>query len=142
MRTIVTKNFEETRELGVELAAQLRGGEIITLEGELGAGKTTFMQGFAKGLGITKNILSPTFIIMRSYAVPDDKKIKMLYHVDLYRIEEEKDIQELGLIDVMGNPDTIVAIEWPEKMGDILPKDTIHIKLEYRGENERKITIH
>lgn len=141
MKTIISKNYKETRNAGFEFAKQLVGGEVILLKGELGAGKTTFMQGFAKGLGITKNIISPTFIIMRSYELSEAIKVRTLYHADLYRIEDEKDIYDIGLLDVMGDDASIVAIEWPEKMGSLLPKDHIRIHIEYKGEHERTITI-
>ncbi len=141
MKTIVSKNFEQTKKIGFTIAKDLHGGEVITLEGELGAGKTTFMQGLAKGLGVTKNIISPTFIIMRSYELPKGTQKKMLYHVDLYRIEDEKDIYDIGLPDIMGDPENIVAIEWPEKMGSLLPEKRKKIIIEYCGENERRITM-
>jgi len=137
---IITTSFEDTRQVGFQFAKSLKGGEVITLTGDLGAGKTTFMQGLARGLGITKNILSPTFIIMRSYEIPNaDLKAKKLYHVDLYRIETEKDIQGIGLEELLGDPDAIVAIEWPEKLQNVLPEDKIDIVLDYIDENKRQI---
>lgn len=141
-KKIITKSFEETRQIGFEFSKTLKGGEVLTLHGDLGAGKTTFMQGLARGLGITRNILSPTFIIMRSYdithAMYDGKK---LYHVDLYRIQNEKDIDAIGLPELMGDPDAIVAIEWPEKITNVLPEKKIEIFLEYIDENRRQIIL-
>jgi tRNA threonylcarbamoyladenosine biosynthesis protein TsaE len=146
----VTKTFEETRSLGAELAKTLRGGEVIALHGDLGAGKTTFMQGFAHGLSIKKNVISPTFIIMRSYklsSLSDPSKglrqaqAKNLYHLDLYRIETEAEAIDLGVTDLMGQPENIVAIEWPEKIENLLPEKTIHIYFEYIEENKRSIRI-
>src|SRR3989337_2657138 len=93
MRHVITESFEATQKLGKEFAQSLKKGAVIALHGDLGSGKTTFVQGFAKGLGIEKNIISPTFIIMRTYNVG----IKNFYHVDLYRIESEKDVEGLGL---------------------------------------------
>lgn len=138
MKTHKTNSFEMTRKVGADFAKQLHGGEVLLLRGELGAGKTTFMQGLATGLGIAKNILSPTFIIMRSYPLSSHKT---LYHVDLYRMENESDIRALGLLELLHDPDSIVAIEWPEKMGELLPKNSIAITIAYAGENEREITI-
>lgn len=141
MEKIITNNFEETRKAGYEYAKNLRGGEVLLLYGELGAGKTTFMQGLAKGLGVTRNILSPTFIIMRTYQLSARKAEKTLYHVDLYRIESEKEVIDLGLVELMGDQDTIVAIEWPEKLGSLLPDKKREIFFEYNGEDQRTITL-
>lgn len=138
----ITNNFTQTQQVGIDLASQLHGGEVLCLSGDLGFGKTTFIQGLAKGLGITKRILSPTFIIMRTYEMQQaERNIRMFYHVDLYRMETAHDIEGLGLFDVLGKPDTIVAIEWPEKLGKVLPKKRIDIKFAYLTEEKRKITI-
>lgn len=141
MEKLITNNFEETRQAGYEYAKNLHGGEVLLLYGELGAGKTTFMQGLAKGLGVTRNILSPTFIIMRTYQLSSKKDERTLYHVDLYRIESEKEVIDLGLVELMGDQDTIVAIEWPEKLGSLLPEKKKEIFFEYNGEDQRTITI-
>ncbi|CAN5318050.1 hypothetical protein BH10PAT1_BH10PAT1_3980 [soil metagenome] len=103
--------------------------------GELGAGKTTFIQGLAKGLGIKNKITSPTFILMRTY--------DRFSHLDLYRLEGdiENEVRNLGLFDIMGKENNIVAIEWAEKIKNVLPKETVWINFENMNENERKITI-
>jgi len=130
---VFTKSARETQKLGEKLAADLSGGGIICLYGELGSGKTTFIQGLARGLGIKKRVLSPTFIMMRQYG--------NFFHVDLYRIEDEKDIEGLGLSEIWSDPGNLIAIEWPEKIEKILPKKRIEIRFEYTNENERKIII-
>ncbi len=140
MKKIITKSFKETQQLGLELAKALKGGEVLALHGDLGSGKTTFMQGLAKGLGIKRNIISPTFIIMRTYEVADSP-IQNLFHVDLYRIASEKDVEGLGLLELIGERENIVAIEWPEKIESILPKDRIDIYFEYLEDDERSITF-
>src|SRR5689334_12985517 len=117
--SIITNDFEETQMLGEELAKKIQGN-ILALHGDLGAGKTTFLQGFAKGLGIKKQIISPTFIIMRTYEIAGDDRFKQFYHVDLYRIESEHDVEGLGLLEIMKDPENIVAIEWPEKIENLL----------------------
>src|SRR5664279_132953 len=122
-KVVITNSFEETQQLGNSFAAQLKGGEVLALYGDLGSGKTTFMQGLAKGLGVIKTIISPTFIIMRTY----DTGSMKLYHVDLYRIENEKDVNGLGLFELMEDPENIVAIEWPDKIENLLPEKTIAI---------------
>jgi tRNA threonylcarbamoyladenosine biosynthesis protein TsaE len=128
--------------LGEKIANQLKGGEVLALSGELGSGKTTFLQGLAKGLGIKERILSPTFIMMRQYSVTDHRsRITDFYHVDLYRVESEKDIEGLGLEEIWGDPENIVTIEWAEKIKNILLKKRMEIFFEYLEENERRITV-
>jgi len=140
MQKIITNNFEETQKLGEDFARDLRGGEVICLYGDLGSGKTTFVQGLARGLGIEKRIISPTFIIMRTYEI-NDAKVKNFYHVDLYRIETEKDVEGLGLIELMGDPEDIVVIEWPEKIENLLPQERKDIVFKYLDEDQREIVI-
>ena len=143
-KIVITKSFEETRTLGENFAKTLKGGEVLALYGNLGSGKTTFMQGLARGLGVTRNIISPTFIIMRTYevgAIHNESRITNLYHVDLYRIENEKDVEGLGLLELLKDPQNIVAIEWPEKIAKILPEDTKAIHFEYVEEDRRKVAF-
>lgn len=150
----ITNSFEETQRLGEKFAKDIlkrhpSGVVLIALHGELGSGKTTFVQGLAKGLGITRIIISPTFIIIRSYKIKYKKlnikntykKLEMFYHIDLYRIKNEKDIEGLGIDEIINNPENIVAIEWAEKMGRFLPSKTIHIRFACLSENKRRITI-
>ncbi|HSA83635.1 MAG TPA: tRNA (adenosine(37)-N6)-threonylcarbamoyltransferase complex ATPase subunit type 1 TsaE [Patescibacteria group bacterium] len=148
---MITNSFEETQQAGFDFAQTLKGGDLVCLRGDLGSGKTTFVQGLAKGLGIEKKIISPTFIIMRIYDVGiknpsksagrQEARIKSFYHVDLYRIESEKDVEGLGLIDIINDKENIVVIEWPEKIEDRLPKDRKNIFFTYIDENERNIII-
>ena len=141
---ITTKSSEETQTFAEQFASRLKGGDIILLYGNLGAGKTTFVQGLAKGVGITHRIISPTFIVLRTYEISVKRKalsVKYFYHVDLYRLEKEKEIEDIGLIDLMGKPDNIVIIEWPEKLGTLLPKNAWKISFETKRENERLIRI-
>lgn len=115
------------------------------LIGELGAGKTTFVQGFAEGLSIEGRIISPTFIIMRKYEVPKNgvKRFDSFYHVDLYRIEEDayEEVKNLGVEDIWGKPGNIVFVEWAEKIADIIPDDSYEIDFEILDDTERRITI-
>jgi tRNA threonylcarbamoyladenosine biosynthesis protein TsaE len=135
---IITKNAEDTKELGRKIGASLKGGEIFALTGNLGAGKTTFMQGFSEGLGYTGRLTSPTFILMRQYPLNE----KTLYHLDLYRFEKnlEEEIDNLGVIDLWGRNENIMVIEWAEKIKDLLPEETRWIEFEILGDTERKIT--
>jgi tRNA threonylcarbamoyladenosine biosynthesis protein TsaE len=140
MKRIITDNFASTQKLGQEFAESLNGGSVIALHGNLGSGKTTFVQGLAKGLGIEKNIISPTFIIMRTYDV-DIKNVKKFYHVDLYRIESEHDVEGLGLLELINDPENIIVIEWPDKIEHLLPEKRIDIYFEYLQDDKRKVSI-
>ncbi|MBI2074353.1 MAG: tRNA (adenosine(37)-N6)-threonylcarbamoyltransferase complex ATPase subunit type 1 TsaE [Candidatus Levybacteria bacterium] len=157
-KTFITHNFEETQKVAEEFAKKLKGGEVIALHGELGAGKTTFVQGLAKGLGIERRIISPTFIIVRTYKINiknqklnikntrfaarrANKKSKMFYHIDLYRIESEKDLEGLGVREILNDQNSIVAIEWAEKLGKLLPKKRVDIYFDYISESKRRIII-
>ncbi len=137
-----TNKFSETQELGFNLGKNLKSGSTLALYGNLGSGKTTFVQGFAKGLGIKSKIISPTFIIVRKYDIrikKQESRIKNFYHIDLYRIESEKDVEGLGLKEILNDKSNIVAIEWPEKIEKILPKKRINLYFEYLGDNKREI---
>ncbi len=139
---IVTNSFLETQKLGEKIGSDLKTGAILALFGDLGSGKTTFAQGLAKGLGIERRIISPTFIIIRKYQISNfQSPISNFYHIDLYRIEEEKDIESLGLEEILNNSQNIVAIEWAEKLGELLPEKRIDVHFEYLSENKRRITI-
>ncbi len=136
----ITQAASETQELGRKIGSNLKGGEILALTGDLGSGKTTFIQGLAEGLGAKTRIISPTFILMRTYELPEEKAF---YHIDLYRIEHnlESEIENLGIPDIWGKKDNIVAIEWAEKIKDLLPKSVTWIKFEDLGEEKRKIVV-
>lgn len=138
---IITKSAEDTRKVASDVAKTLHGGEVIALYGDLGSGKTTFTQGMAKGLGVKGRIISPTFVIMRRHKVSIKYQvlsIKYLYHVDLYRVEDEKGLVGLGLDEIINNPQNIIAIEWAERMGRMLSKKRIDIWFEYIDEGKRR----
>ena len=138
----ITKSARETQDVGQKVAADLtkKTPTVIALSGDLGSGKTTFVQGFVRSLGINKKIISPTFILMRTYKA---KKKKVLYHLDLYRLESnfEKEIENLGIKDIWKEEKNILVIEWAEKIRELLPDDTIWIKFEYFIDDQRKIII-
>lgn len=132
--------------MGERIANNLKGGETLFLTGDLGSGKTTFIQGLARSLGIEKRVISPTFILMRKYDIPllhQPKGINNFYHIDLYRLEGkvESELRNIGVEDIWGKKENIVAIEWAEKATGIYPKGTIWIKFELVGKNKRKISI-
>lgn len=120
---------------------------IFALNGNLGSGKTTFVQGFAKGLGIEEKITSPTFVILKRFKIPtfniehSTSNIQHFYHFDCYRIEKPEEILELGFEEIIKNPKNIVAIEWPEKIANLLPKDIIKLDFKFKDKNKREILI-
>lgn len=155
MIKIITKTPKKTQKVAKILAAEIlnlqdRGKAlIITLDGELGAGKTTFTQGFVAGLGIKEEIYSPTFLIMKKIelhkhllkAKSYKLKAKFLYHLDCYRLKDEKDLIDLGMKEILADPENIVLIEWAERVKKILPKDIIKINFKYLSMKERELEI-
>ncbi len=133
----ISHSETETKKFAAELAQNLKSN-VIALTGQLGAGKTTFAAGFAKGLGIKDKIISPTFVLIRQHKIPNSKKI--FYHIDLYRLEGKINIKELGIDELM-NSDNLVLIEWAEKIERDLPEKTIRINIEEIDETERLVTI-
>ncbi|MDD5098189.1 MAG: tRNA (adenosine(37)-N6)-threonylcarbamoyltransferase complex ATPase subunit type 1 TsaE [Candidatus Pacebacteria bacterium] len=141
----VTNNFKETEQFGFVLAKEIleekNGNEhaiILTLKGSLGAGKTTFIQGFAKGLGVKQKVLSPTFIIFNKYPLKGNR-FKNFYHFDCYRIENEQEIINLGFEDIISDKKNIVCIEWPEKIKKSLPLNCTSLAFKILKEDKRKI---
>ncbi|TSC85068.1 MAG: UPF0079 ATP-binding protein [Parcubacteria group bacterium Gr01-1014_13] len=141
---LTTNSQSETERFGKKLSAKLRGGDILLLSGDLGAGKTSLVKGLAKSLGIKHEITSPTFTLMNTYKVQGSKsKVKNLVHIDTYRLKDEKELLEIGVEDYLGKPDTICVIEWPEKISGLLKnKKTTSISFEHGNKpEERKILI-
>jgi tRNA threonylcarbamoyladenosine biosynthesis protein TsaE len=139
-QTYISNSPEETFSIGKKLASTLTGGEVLALVGDLGAGKTVFVQGLAVGLRVKELVNSPTYIIMKLYKA-NRGVIKQLCHVDAYRLSSGLELKDIGVDEYFGLIDTVTALEWPEKIEEILPKDYIHISIETRGENIRKIII-
>lgn len=135
----ISNNPAETKKIAIEFASILAKGDVVFLYGDLGFGKTTFAQGLAEGLGIKKRIISPTFVIVRTYELKTHHS--KLYHVDLYRISSVSELKGLGLEEILNDKESIVVIEWPEKIQEKLPKNTISVYFEYLDENKRKIII-
>ena len=133
-----TGNKEETYKLGHRFGASLKGGETLALYGGLGAGKTTLVSGIINYFIPGVRVLSPTFIIVRHY-YPQLKNIKHLVHADLYRLENDSQIIDLGLEDFFCQPSSVVLIEWAEKMKKILPKDRIDVHLKVVSQSVREI---
>ncbi|MDD5606564.1 MAG: tRNA (adenosine(37)-N6)-threonylcarbamoyltransferase complex ATPase subunit type 1 TsaE [Candidatus Pacebacteria bacterium] len=123
----------ETKKLGEKMAK--RKADVLALKGELGAGKTTFLKGYAKGLGVKEKVLSPTFLILKKIPIKNNYFI----HIDCYRIKDSKEILDLGFKKMLNK--YIMAIEWPERIKNILPKDTLWINFKIIDKNKREITI-
>jgi tRNA threonylcarbamoyladenosine biosynthesis protein TsaE len=134
---ILTKSASETIRLGKKIGGRLRPGDVVALVGELGAGKTQFIKGLAEGAGVGKPtyISSPSFTLINEYPgrVP-------FYHVDLFRLEREKEAEELGLEDYFQG-DGITAIEWADKIPSLLPKEMLLIHIAYTGKNSRSLEM-
>jgi tRNA threonylcarbamoyladenosine biosynthesis protein TsaE len=170
---IITKSEKETQKIAADLAHEVIGSlqrwadqankssVVIALEGELGVGKTTFVKGFAKALGMKVKIKSPTFTLMKEYKIPSLKKSqiprsllatgipaeglgtnsKHLVHIDCYRVRDHKDLAILDLKSLFKSPDNIVLIEWPERVRKILPKKFTRVHIDHISQNERRIYI-
>ena len=146
---LYSNSKKETQEIASKLAVKISGGlpagkaGVIALEGELGAGKTTFAQAFAKALGIKSKVKSPTFNILKKYGVPRSTLhgLRFLYHIDCYRLKDEKDAEPLGIKEIFKEKNSIVLIEWPERIKKILPKSVIKIHIDHLGPDKRKIKI-
>lgn len=138
----ITKSAEETKALGKKTAASLTKGGVILLYGDLGSGKTTFVQGFAEKLGVAGRIVSPTFIMMRTYDI-NIGCIKRLYHVDLYRLEDdvESELNNLGLMDALADPEAVILVEWAERAKDLFSNKLMSIRFAHGDESTRKIEI-
>lgn len=137
---IKSKSKKETKKAGQKLAKDLQAGDVIALYGDLGAGKTIFAQGVAGGLAVKRKVISPTFIFMRTYPVTRNNQNLTFYHIDLYRAENQSDLAGLGLSEIF-SPDSIILIEWAEKIQKYLPRNRYDVKIEKTGEKNRKISI-
>lgn len=138
MSKIITNSSEETKKFAEDFAKKYFRG-IIALTGNLGAGKTTFTQGFAKGLGIKDTINSPTFVLLKRYVVPDKKQF--FFHLDLYRLENEQELKNLGIEEILENRENIILIEWAEKAENLLPKKYTNIYIDNLEEDKREIIV-
>jgi len=146
MKKSITKSVRQTQKLGHRFAKEIlalgpgKSAAVLGLQGDLGAGKTTFLQGFARGLGLKDIVNSPTFVIMRRFTIYD-LRFKNLYHIDCYRIHSAKEMLNLGFEEIIKNPKNIVAIEWPENIKKILPKSSILITFKHLDSTTRGLTI-
>ena len=132
MKHLTTKNEKQTLAFARRVARQLKGGDLLLLQGELGAGKTTFVRGLARALGIKSRIKSPTFTLMHIHRILNSEfRIQNFVHCDAYRIKDARALEDIGLMDYLGRPDTVVVVEWGEK-----------IKTPLKGKKHFVITFH
>lgn len=138
---IITRNSGQTQELGKTLVNDLSGGEVISLIGDLGGGKTTFTQGLAAGLKIADKIVSPTFVILKKYQT-EHPEIKHLYHLDLYRINDPQELLDLGFEEIIADLQNLTVVEWADKIPKLIPKkQNLQIKFKWLGKETRKIIL-
>jgi len=156
MEKFTTTSASQTKKMGEMLAKELKGGEIICLEGELGSGKTSFTQGILKGLKVEGPYTSPTFVIMKHYQkefpisnfqfpnkfkIQNSKfKIRDIYHIDAYRVNSV-DILELGWEEIVKNKNNVIIIEWADRIKKIIPKSAVWFKFRWIDKDEREIII-
>ena len=139
---IITSSEKETLAFAKKYASRLRGGEVIGLAGDLGAGKTVFAKGLAAGLGTRANVASPTFVLMKIYPVRKrSSPVKFFCHIDAYRLRNPRDILAIGAGEYFGRADTVTAVEWADKIKKILPKKTKYINIKDVRNNKRDIFI-
>ncbi|GGF28382.1 tRNA (adenosine(37)-N6)-threonylcarbamoyltransferase complex ATPase subunit type 1 TsaE [Halobacillus andaensis] len=131
--TWMTHSEEDTKQFGEKLGGLLQAGDVLTLEGDLGAGKTTFTKGLAKGLGVKRTVNSPTFTIIKEYMgrLP-------FYHMDVYRLEDSD--EDLGFEEFF-NGEGVTVVEWSQFIEDYLPEERLELTIEYVDETSRKISV-
>jgi tRNA threonylcarbamoyladenosine biosynthesis protein TsaE len=133
---VVTKSPEDTREMAAALAPLAKAGDLVLLGGDLGAGKTTFVQGFGRALGVDEPITSPTFVLMRNY--PGRLK---LFHVDVYRLDHLQEVVDLGISELI-DTEGVALVEWGDVAEPALPADFLDVRIEYGdGDDERRFRL-
>ena len=131
----VSSSPEQTRAIASALAGRLQGGDVVALAGDLGAGKTTFVQGAADALGVRGHVTSPSFVLVREYAGR-----ARIVHVDVYRMSSLQEVIDLGYEELFA-PDAITFIEWGDAVGDLLPDARVEVDIRVTSESERRIAI-
>lgn len=138
----VTNSAEETVSLAARLVKNMHGGDVIALSGELGAGKTTFVQGLARALGIREHITSPTFVLMKIYRLPKPfKNIAQLCHIDAYRLDSADELAAIGAGEYIGDAKTLTFIEWPERVVGLVTESATHISFDHPDQRHGRRSI-
>ncbi len=136
--TRLSRSESETEAFGAELAAKVPRRTVVLLRGNLGAGKTVFTRGFARGLGIDETVSSPTYTIVQEYPLAGGGR---LYHLDLYRISGVEAALAFGVDEFLDDPKSIALLEWPERIEPLWPERRIEVELLHRSETEREIRV-
>ncbi len=127
------------REFVLSTKPSLDSAKLVTLQGDLGAGKTAFTKAVAKAFGLTDTVTSPTFVIEKIYKL-EGQAFEHLIHIDAYRLESGKELSNLGWIEILKNPKNIIFLEWPERVQEVLPKEKTELKFMFIDEGVREIT--
>ena len=136
----ITSSEKQTFVLAKKIVSKLKGGEVICLMGDLGAGKTAFTKGLAQALKVKNIVTSPTFVLMKVYKA-DHKNIKTLVHIDAYRLSNGQDLENIGALDYFGDKSCITVIEWAERIKDVWPKRVIKIEFKIFDCDKREIRM-
>ena len=144
MREILSKSLEETKEAAKvflqKLLPENNCATVVALSGDLGSGKTTFVQSIAKILGIKENLTSPTFVLIKNYTL-DASRFTLLFHIDAYRLKNGEELKKLGWDETVSNPKNLIFIEWPENVSNAIPKNAIKMSFQFIEEKTRKISF-
>jgi tRNA threonylcarbamoyladenosine biosynthesis protein TsaE len=147
MKEFLTFGSKQTKKAGASFAEEIleksfprKKAVLIGLTGNLGGGKTTFVQGFAEGMGIKGKVLSPTFVLVKKFPLEDAGKAKTLYHIDCYRIGS-KDLLSLGFKKIISDPKSVILVEWADRVKEIFPKGAFLVSFSFLSENKRMIKI-
>lgn len=135
-RVVITDGPEETLRLGEELARELRSGDVVALVGELGSGKTTLVKGIAQGLFVREPVISPSFILARTY-----QGQMPLHHLDAYRVNSAEELAEVGLTELLPPGEGVTVVEWADRVEELIPPGSLWIHLEHLDGDRRKLTL-
>jgi tRNA threonylcarbamoyladenosine biosynthesis protein TsaE len=139
---VISHSPDQTRRIGMQLGRVLERGSLVLLGGMIGAGKTTFAQGIGRGLRVSTDILSPTFTIVTEHEGLDahDRPVR-IYHIDLYRIEDERDLLSFGFDEYLEDPESVTIIEWPERAGLLLPTEHLFVEITDVADTKRSLAF-
>jgi tRNA threonylcarbamoyladenosine biosynthesis protein TsaE len=137
-KEFISRSEADTEAFAADLAASLPRGSVLALSGDLGAGKTVFSRGFARGLGILEPVSSPTYTIIQEYPCPGGG---WFFHMDLYRISDARSALDFGVDEYLEDPEAWSIIEWAERISGILPPQTLHLRIQILDGDARRITV-
>ncbi len=140
-KILITQSAKASFVLGKKLGSQLSGGEFLALTGDLGSGKTTFLQGLAQGLGVLTKVNSRTFNILKIYKTKKGATVKNFCHIDAYRLNSARELENLGFNELLEQKDLVIALEWADKVKSILPQRRINIAIKHKTNQTREIKI-